>query len=130
MLSVRVDIGCHSRAVPKSDVIHHRPFEALQDTRTSCPTTRGGHEELVRSRVFLRDRRQITLPAEAVSALGLAVGDSLEVRVVAGGILLVPQRAGQEPARSMSRFIGQGRGVFGDTAEQADALVRDLRDDW
>ena len=30
----------------------------------------------------------------------------------------------------MSRFIGLGRGVFGDTAEQADALVRDLRDDW
>jgi hypothetical protein len=30
----------------------------------------------------------------------------------------------------MSRFAGLGRGVFGDTAEQADALVRDLRDDW
>jgi bifunctional DNA-binding transcriptional regulator/antitoxin component of YhaV-PrlF toxin-antitoxin module len=90
----------------------------------------GVHEELVRSRVFLRVRRQITLPAEAVSAVGLAVDDVLEVRVVEGGILLVPKRAGQEPARSIGRFVGPGRGVFGDTAEQADALVRDLRREW
>ena len=99
--------------------------------RERLARTPGGTPEVpARPCVFLRDRRQITLPAEAVSAVGLAVDDVLEVRVVEGGILLVPQRAGQQPARSMSRFAGLGRGVFGDTAEQADALVRDLRDDW
>jgi bifunctional DNA-binding transcriptional regulator/antitoxin component of YhaV-PrlF toxin-antitoxin module len=90
----------------------------------------GTPEHPARPCVFLRDRRQITLPAEAVSAFGQAVDDVLEVRVVEGSILLVPKRAGQEPARSIGRFVGPSRGVFGDTAEQADALVRDLRNEW
>lgn len=82
------------------------------------------------STIHLRERRQITLPATAVAAVGLATDDALEVRVVGGGILLVPQRAAQGPAPSISRFLGTGGGVFGRTAEEADALVRDLRDEW
>jgi len=80
--------------------------------------------------IHLRDRRQITLPAEVVAAVGLSTDDALDVRVVEGSILLVPRRSAQNPARSMSRFVGAGRGVFGQTAADADALVRDLRDEW
>ena len=80
--------------------------------------------------IHLRDRRQITLPAEVVAAVGLSTDDALDVRVLEGSILLVPRRSAKNPARSMSRFVGAGRGVFGQTAADADALVRDLRDEW
>jgi AbrB family looped-hinge helix DNA binding protein len=80
--------------------------------------------------VSLRDRRQITLPADVVTAMGLVTNDTLEVRVVNGGILLVPTHGVPAPQRSMSRFVGAARGVYGQTAEEADALVRELRDSW
>ena len=44
--------------------------------------TCGTPEDPARSCVFLPDHRQITLPTEAVAAVGLAFDDPLEVRVV------------------------------------------------
>lgn len=81
------------------------------------------------STVYLRDRRKLTLPAKVVAAIGLAIGDAIEVHVVEGGILLMPKPSTPNSGVSMSRFAGVGRGVFGHTAAEADNLVRDLRGD-
>lgn len=82
--------------------------------------------------VSLRDRRQITLPAEVVAAVGLETNGSLEVRVVAGSILLTPTRAAAAaaPPRSMARFLGAARAAYGATVDEADEIVRRERESW
>ena len=42
--------------------------------------------------VTLRERRQVTLPAEVCSELGLEVGDSITVEVLEDSIKLIPRR--------------------------------------
>lgn len=80
--------------------------------------------------VSLRDRRQITLPAETVAAVGLELNDALEVSVVNRTILLTPTRTDQASQRSMSRFLGVAKQAFGGTADQADAIVAEERNAW
>lgn len=85
---------------------------------------------MLESIVCLRDRRQITLPADVVAAVGLALNDTLQVSVSRGAIVLTPTRATPNPPASMARFLGAAQAVFGTTAEQGDAIVRDARDAW
>lgn len=80
--------------------------------------------------VSLRDRRQITLPAEVVAAVGLELNDTMQVRVVNGTIVLKPSRLADARPASMARFVGAARSAFGSSAEEADALVRQERDAW
>lgn len=44
------------------------------------------------AQVTIRDRRQLTLPPEVCEALGLQVGDSLEVSIVDDALLLKPKK--------------------------------------
>ncbi len=78
----------------------------------------------------LRDLCQVTLPAEVVAAVGLETNGSLEVRVVAGSIVLTPTGTAAAPPRSMARFLGAARAAYGGTAEEADAIVRRERESW
>lgn len=82
--------------------------------------------------ISLRDRRQVTLPAEVVAAAGLQTSDELEVSVVNGVIHLVPAAAAASTRRQpgMRRFLGATAGLYGHTAEQADDYVRQQRDSW
>jgi bifunctional DNA-binding transcriptional regulator/antitoxin component of YhaV-PrlF toxin-antitoxin module len=80
--------------------------------------------------VNLRDRRQITLPPDIVSAAGLQVNDPLEVSLINGVIQLVPAGKGRGAQRSISRFLGAAGGVYGQTAAEVDAYVREQRDSW
>lgn len=82
------------------------------------------------STVSLRDRRQVTLPAEVVEAVGLQTNDALEVSVVNGVIHLVPVAAAARRAPSLRRFLGATAGLYGQSAEQADDYVRHQRDTW
>ena len=82
------------------------------------------------STVTLRERRQITLPADVVAAVGIQVNDELDIRVVNGVIQMAP-RVGASPQRpAMSRFLGATAGLYGHSAEEADAYVREQRDSW
>lgn len=80
--------------------------------------------------ISLRDRRQITLPADIVAAAGLVTDDTLTVSLVNGAIVLAPTRAPRQAPRSMARFIGAAQGVYGASKEEADAALRQARDDW
>jgi len=44
-------------------------------------------------------------------------------------IVLVEAQNGDQPRRSLDSFIGAGKGGFG-TAEEVDAYIRGLRDEW
>jgi bifunctional DNA-binding transcriptional regulator/antitoxin component of YhaV-PrlF toxin-antitoxin module len=82
------------------------------------------------STISLRDRRQITLPAEVVSAAGLQTNDTLEVSVVNGVIQLVPVAGAKKSPPAMRRFLGAAAGLYGRSAEEADAYVQQQRDSW
>ncbi len=82
------------------------------------------------STISLRDRRQITLPAEVVAAMGLQTNDALDVSVVNGVIHRVPIAAAARHAPSLCRLLGATAGLYGQDAEQADDYVRQQRDSW
>lgn len=85
-------------------------------------------QRLIVSTISLRDRRQLTLPAEVVAAVGLQVNDTLDVRVVDGVIHLVPVTAAARRTPSLRRFLGATPGLYGQDAEQADDYVRQQRE--
>lgn len=72
--------------------------------------------------VKVSSKHQIAVPSEARKALGIKVGDRLEVEVRDGVILLRP-RAGTVA----DRLYGTGRGIYGPDPV---AYVRALRDEW
>ena len=82
------------------------------------------------STINLRERRQITLPAEIVAAVGLQTNDALDISVVNGVIQLVPLTGVHKERPAMNRFLGATPGLYGQSAEEADAYVRQQRDSW
>lgn len=82
------------------------------------------------STISLRERRQITLPAEVVAAVGLQTNDALEVSVVDGVIHLAPVAATTAQSPDLRRFLGATAGLYGSDAKQADDYVRQQRDSW
>ena len=60
--------------------------------------------------LILRPKRQITLPAEVCDALGLQLGDHLEVSLVEDGVLLRPRKlVALEALHEIQRaFAGSG----------------------
>ncbi len=79
--------------------------------------------------VHLRDRRQITLPTDIVTAAGLQTDDVLQVSYVNGVIQLVPSRAQRQRA-DIRRFLGACGTVYGQDAEAMNQYLRDERDSW
>ena len=68
---------------------------------------------------------QITLPARLVRELGLKPGDKLAVETESGRIILHPR-----PKDWLSYVAGSTPGLYGDTKEEVDAYLREVRGDW
>ncbi|MEW6744912.1 MAG: AbrB/MazE/SpoVT family DNA-binding domain-containing protein [Planctomycetota bacterium] len=75
--------------------------------------------------VRVKDKYQVTLPADIRRAAGLAVGDFLEVEVDRGKITLTPKALVERELALALEDVQRGRvhGPFG----SADELVRSLR---
>jgi antitoxin component of MazEF toxin-antitoxin module len=80
--------------------------------------------------IQLRDRRQLTLPADIVRDAGLQVNDTLEVTLINGVIQLVPAVRRGAARLNMERYLGAARGLYGNTAADADEYLRQQRDSW
>lgn len=76
--------------------------------------------------IRLRHKHQVTLPASVVRAANIKPDDWLSVTYVNGSIIITPK---QEPSDLMS-FAGIGRGLWGETAEEVDQTLRNLKDAW
>jgi bifunctional DNA-binding transcriptional regulator/antitoxin component of YhaV-PrlF toxin-antitoxin module len=76
----------------------------------------------VREFARLRSKNQITLPEPIVAELGAKPDDRFLV-YLQGPDEVVLRRAG-------GSLAGRYRGVWGDTAEEIAAHLRDLRDEW
>ena len=90
------------------------------------------------SRTTLKDKGQLTLPAETRKQIQASRGDIFEVETIEGKVVLTPLRLvpakSGEPARrkslDLSKYIGAISGTYGDTVEEMDAYVRSERDLW
>ena len=80
--------------------------------------------------VRVREKRQITLPAQASKLLGIAENDVLDVQVTGSAIVLRP--VGGNTSTRVSRlmqYAGSGQGLNVDPDETVRAIRAD-RDAW
>ncbi len=80
--------------------------------------------------IRMRTKHQVTLPASIVREANLQTDDRLMVTLVNGNILISPKRAQPQLTQSVLAFAGVGRGVWGQTADEVEARVRLLRNEW
>ncbi len=77
------------------------------------------------STVTLSSKHQITLPMEAVRALGLKPGNKLVVELIDDHLVLLPQ-----PESWADYFKGSLKGVYGSTKEEIDRYIAEVRYGW
>lgn len=80
--------------------------------------------------IRMRPKHQVTLPASIVREANLQTDDRLTVTYVSGNILITPTRNRASAPNDVMAFAGIGRGVWGQTADEVEANVRGLRDEW
>jgi bifunctional DNA-binding transcriptional regulator/antitoxin component of YhaV-PrlF toxin-antitoxin module len=81
--------------------------------------------------VRMRERRQLTLPADVVEQVQIKTNDALQVAVVNGDIQLTPLLIASNKKISMRSFLGIAKGVYasGDQSSPSQ-YVEDLRNEW
>jgi bifunctional DNA-binding transcriptional regulator/antitoxin component of YhaV-PrlF toxin-antitoxin module len=79
--------------------------------------------------ITIRQRNQITLPPEAVAALGLRVGDTGEA-TVQGNAVIIRFRSREAARSGLERAYGALTGVWGSTHEEIQATIDRDRDSW
>ena len=73
----------------------------------------------------ISSKYQITLPARLVRELGLQPGDKLAIEVEEGRLILHPR-----PKDWVSYTAGSLKGVYGETKEDIDAYLKEVRGSW
>jgi bifunctional DNA-binding transcriptional regulator/antitoxin component of YhaV-PrlF toxin-antitoxin module len=81
--------------------------------------------------VRMRERRQLTLPAEVVEQVQIKTNDALQVSVVNGVIQLTPLNSAIHKKVSLRPFLGVMKGIY-QTEDQATLgqYIEDLRNEW
>jgi len=72
----------------------------------------------------ISSKNQITLPAQILREMGLGAGDRLAVTREGNRLILRPR-----PKDWVEYYGGSLRGLYGETREEEDAYIRELRDD-
>ena len=79
--------------------------------------------------VQVRDRRQMTIPADIAQKLNLKTGDYLEAHAEGDKIILaVKEVQDRVQKRSIMDIIGTAKGAYGST-EAIDAMIAEGRND-
>ena len=81
------------------------------------------------TQIRIRERNQITLPANIAVAASLSPNDALEVSFANGVITLIPVNP-HIKRRSITDYVGSAKGLWGTTGTEIDAQLRDERDSW
>lgn len=68
-------------------------------------------------------KNQITLPAHLLRELGIGPGDRLAIKLEGKRLVMRPR-----PKNWAEYYAGSLRGVYGDTAAEIDAYVKELRE--
>ena len=81
------------------------------------------------TQIRIRERNQITLPANIVIAASLSPNDTPEVSFANGIITLIPVNP-HNKRRSITDYVGSAKGLWGTTGAEIDAQLRDDRASW
>lgn len=81
------------------------------------------------SQVRVRQKHQITLPANIVQDAHIIPNDTLDVAYVNGVITLTPKKR-QKQRNSVMAFAGIAKGVWGETPEAVEATLLSQRESW
>jgi AbrB family looped-hinge helix DNA binding protein len=73
----------------------------------------------------ISSKNQITLPAQLLREMGLNAGDRLAIRREGNRLVLRPR-----PRDWVDYYGGSLRGLYGETREEKDAYVENLRNEW
>jgi antitoxin component of MazEF toxin-antitoxin module len=79
--------------------------------------------------VRVRPKHQITLPVSIVNQAGIHQDDLLEASYANGVITLVPKTR-QARKDDIMDYAGIACGVYGQTPEEINAGIAQLRDEW
>jgi bifunctional DNA-binding transcriptional regulator/antitoxin component of YhaV-PrlF toxin-antitoxin module len=81
--------------------------------------------------VRMRERRQLTLPADVVDLVQIKTNDALQVAVVNGVIQLTPINMPTNKKISMRSFLGLAKGVYASGDQNSPSqYLEDLRNEW
>ena len=72
--------------------------------------------------VTISSKNQITLPARLLRELGVGAGDKVRIRREGNSLIIRPK-----PKDWSTYYGGSMRGVYGNTKEEIDAYIRELR---
>ncbi|MBI4198183.1 MAG: AbrB/MazE/SpoVT family DNA-binding domain-containing protein [Chloroflexi bacterium] len=75
--------------------------------------------------VTLSSKHQITLPVDLVRGLNLKPGDKLVVELIDDHLIVLPQ-----PQSWVDYFAGSMKGVYGNTVEEVDRYIAEVRNGW
>jgi antitoxin component of MazEF toxin-antitoxin module len=79
--------------------------------------------------IRMRPKHQVTLPASVVREAKLKPDDRLTVTFINGSIIITPKHDAKDQDDIMS-FAGIGHGLWGNTPEEVDQTLRNMKDSW
>ncbi|MBP6309189.1 MAG: AbrB/MazE/SpoVT family DNA-binding domain-containing protein [Arenimonas sp.] len=85
------------------------------------------------TQVKLREKGQVTIPAELLQEWRkknhVAINDAIDVTLVNGVLMLIPQKR-HAAKRDIMSYAGIGKGLWGDTPRAIDASIDEVRELW
>lgn len=79
--------------------------------------------------IRMRPKHQVTLPASVVREAKLKPDDRLTVTFINGSIIITPKHDAKDQDDIMS-FAGIGHGLWGNTPEEVDQTLRNMKNSW
>jgi bifunctional DNA-binding transcriptional regulator/antitoxin component of YhaV-PrlF toxin-antitoxin module len=80
------------------------------------------------TQITVRQRNQVTIPKAIAEAAGIGEGVVCDMQYADGVITIrLPEH---RPPVDFMQYAGIGRGLWGETAEEIDRNIRELRDEW
>lgn len=79
--------------------------------------------------VTIRPKGQITIPAEIMQSWHLRTHDKVNITLVNGIVTMTPVKR-KEVGKDIMSFAGMGRGIWGDTHEEVENTIKEIRNSW
>ena len=83
--------------------------------------------------VKLRANGQVTIPAELLQEWSrknhVSTNDVMEATLANGVLMLIPKKR-HATKRDIMSFAGIGKGLWGDSVEEVDATLKEIRNSW
>ena len=79
----------------------------------------------------IRPKGQLTIPAQILQQWNIKPYDQVEISFQNGVVMIVPaKRKATTKRKSLSGFVGIGRGMWGETSAEVQTSIHTLRDSW